>query len=257
MKKLIALLLTVIFVMSALSACSFLGIPIGKRPAPTAPAATSPAATTAPATETAAPATQAPATTAPVSIGSLGDYVKTLKEKEVSFGNGKTNTLRLPEILIDSTDAKSANDEIVEKFGEVVNGDANSTGAYELDYEAYLNKNILSVVITSKYDGGNSYGLAYDFDVATGKALDSAALCEAIGKSYNTELDKLYEELVEYYEDKWGTLPGNETEKEKTYNYANLKAAVMYLDGDGDLMALVDTYAAVGGGHWVAQIEID
>lgn len=66
----------------------------------------------------------APATTAPVSIGTLGDYVKTLKEKEVSFGNGKTNTLRLPEILIDSDDAKAANDEIVEKFGDVVNGDA-------------------------------------------------------------------------------------------------------------------------------------
>lgn len=256
MKRLIALLLTVIFVMSALGACSFLGIPLGRRPAPTAPAPTAPAPTAAPA-ETAAPPTEAPAATAPVSIGTLGDYVKTLKEKEVSFGNGKTNTLRLPEILLDSADAKAANSEIVEKYGEIVNGEANSTGAYALDYEAYLNDRILSVVVTAKYDGGNSYGLAYNFDVTTGKALDSAAVCEATGKSYGDMLDKLYDELVDYYEDKWGTLPGNETEKEKTYNYANLKAAVMYLDGDGDLTALVDTYAAVGGGHWIAQIEVD
>ena len=254
MKKTIAFVLAVIFVLSALTACSLFKAPKGSAPAPTAPAVSTEASTEA---QTVASATEADSATAPAAIGTLDDYVKTAKEKTITFGGGKTNTLRLPEILIDSADAKAANSEIVEKYGEVVEGEANSTGAYALDYEAYLNGKILSLVIIAKYDGGNSYGLCYNFDVTTGKTMDNESLCSAIGKNYTEELDELYDELVDYYETKWGNLPGNETEKEKTYNYSNIKAAAMYLDEDGDLMALVDTYAAVGGGHWIAQIDVD
>lgn len=261
MKKTIALFLALIFVMSALSACSLFGVPLFGRvrmqptePAPTM-AAPIPAETAAAVTEAPAPETQAPETAAP--IGTLSDYVKTAKEKSVSFGDGNTNILRIPEILLSGTDATAANDEIIEKFGAVVNGDADYTGAYALDYEAYLNQEILSVIVTAKYDGGNSYGLCYSFDVTSGKKLDSEALCTAIGESYSDKLDDLYDELADYYEDKYSTLPGNDTEKEKTYSYSNLKAAVMYLDGSGDLMAMTDIYAAVGGGHWIAQIEVD
>lgn len=242
MKKYMLMLLIAVTAVS-LCACALIPIP---RPAPT-DAATETQPTAAPAAET-APAPE---------IGTLDDYVRTAAENEVSFGNGKTNTLRLPEILLDSADASAANAELNERFGEEVKGDANYTGAYALDYEAYLNGKVLSVVVIARYDGGNSYGLGYAFDVLTGKRYDNESLCGERGVSYSSGLDALYANLTTYYDDKWSELPGNESMREQTFDYANLRASSFYLDKDGTLTALVDIYAAVGGGHWVAQIKAE
>lgn len=250
MKKIFALILTALVCISALTACS---ININLTPPTEAPAAEAPAETAAPA-PTEAPATKAPVPTDPP-VGTLGDYVKTAQEKTVSFGDGNANTLRIPEITLDSAPAKAANTEITERFGSAF-GSENTTGAYAIDYEAYLNGTILSVVVTASYDGGNSYGLCYNFDVTTGDALDSAALCKAIGEDYDAVLTDLYDELKDSYEEKWSALPGNDTEKAKTFADDNLKAAKLYLDGDGDLMAMADTYAAVGGGHWIVRLDL-
>jgi len=247
MKRTLAVILALIFVTAAFSACS-INININK---PTEDSGTTEASTeaaTEAATETAEP------TTAPV--GTLDDYVKTAKENTVTYGDGNTNTLRIPEILIDSADAKAANQEIESKFGAAVNSGDSYQGIYSLDYEAYLNGTALSVVVISKHDGGNTYGLAYNFDVLTGNKLDNKQICDAAGENYEEELADLREELEEYYEEKYGAMPGNDAEREKTYSDDNLRQAVMYLDNDGDIMALVDIYAAVGGGHWVVQLDL-
>lgn len=247
MKKMISVLLIAVLTASALSACSLLFVP---QAVPATEAATEAPAETTPATEAVTEALE-PA------VGTLGDYVATAKETVVSYGDGRTGTLRLPEILLDSADASAANAEIMDRFGDVVTGDANYTGAYALDYEAYLDGSILSVVILANYDGGNSYGLSCCFDVLTGARLDGESLCGALGRSYSDSLDALYANLAAYYEDRWGAIPGNDSMKEQTFDYSNLRAAGYYLDGDGVLTALVDTYAAVGGGHWVAQIPAE
>lgn len=243
MKKFIAVLLSAAFAVTALSACS-INININQ---PTEAAQS--ASTEADVPATAAPETEAPATEAPV--GTLSDYVRTANEITKDFGDGSTNTLRLPEILLDNADAKAANSEISEKFG-----DTDNSGAYELDYEAYLNGKVLSVVITSKNQGGNSYALTYNFDVTSGSAMDNQSICDVAGESYSDVLADLRDELTDYYDEKWGALSGNDTERDKTYSDENLREAKLYLDGEGDIMAVVDIYAAVGGGHWFAQLEI-
>ena len=159
-------------------------------------------------------------------------------------------------ILIDSTDAEAANQELESRFGEALDNGNSYSGMYALDYEAYLNGSVLSVVTVGKYDGGNTYGLAYNFDVLTGKKLDNKQVCDAAGENYEGEIVDLREELNEYYEEKYGTMPGNDAEREKTFSDENLSKAVLYLDGDNDFMALVDIYAAVGGGHWVVQLDL-
>lgn len=247
MKRTLALLLTIVFLTAALGACS-INININKP--------TETEETAQPATEQATEAaTEANAPTA-APIGTLGDYVKTAKEVTVTYGDNNTNTLRMPEILLDSTDAKAANDELQAQFGDALDSGDGYKGIYALDYEAYLNGNVLSVVTVGKYDGGNTYGLAYNFDVLTGSKLDNKQVCESAGENYEEELEELHEKLDEYYQEKYGSMPGNDAERQKTYAEDNLKKAVMYLDGDKDINALIDIYAAVGGGHWVVKIDL-
>lgn len=249
MKRLSALILFIAFAVFALTACS-ININITKNGDPTEPGVTVPSVGVP--TEAATQAlTEAPTQ---VKIGTVDDYVSVAQTNTVTFGDGNTNTLSIPKINIDSDDAKSVNSEIIDKFGEAVKG---NQGAYAIDYESGMKGAALSVTITAKYDGGNSYGESYSFDVTTGKRLDNKALCELIGSDYNDAQAVLKKNLTAYYEDKYSTLPGNDKEKEKTLSDENVKSAKLYIDKDGRLTGLADVYAAVGGGHWIAQLSAE
>ncbi|MBQ6337055.1 MAG: hypothetical protein IJI50_07480, partial [Ruminococcus sp.] len=119
------------------------------------------------------------------------------------------------------------------------------------------NGSTLSVVTIIGYNGGNTYGVAYNIDVQTGKRMDNEAVAAVYGMAYSTAMTQLKDELTDDYDEKWSTLQGNEKERAKTFTDDNLKAAILYIDGEGDLMALAETYAAVGGGHFIMQVEID
>ena len=257
MKKLCALLLVCLFTAAALSACSlFPFIPTQK---PTQPAASSPVsadATDAPAV-TDAPATQAPTE---ITVGTVDSYVKDADKASFTFDDGDTRVYRIPEILLDSADAAAANTEIAERFGEDiedVRGFTDYCPVVSLDYEAYLSDVYLSVIVKGTFDGGNSYGLCYTFNVTTGNELNNVTLCSATGRDYNTVLGTLTANVTEEYDAKYGTMPGNDSERAKTLDSANIEAAKLYLDGSGKLMAMVDIYAAVGGGHWVYSIAAE
>ena len=256
MKKSIALLIALIFVISALSACNLFGIGIGGQQ-PTTPRIIIPtegqtATEAAVVTEASVVETESPATESV--IGTLDDYVRVAKQA-TSYFDGNEKTVRIPEIVINSDDADAANIEILNRFGEDVQEYTEYMPIISLDYEAYLSGKILSVVTTGRYDGGNSYGLCHVFDVTTGKALDSKDVCTAALTEYASAVSALSTNLTAYYDEKYSALPGNDSEREKTLADSNLSSAKMYLDNSGNLMALVDIYAAVGGGHWVAQIS--
>ena len=146
MKRMIALICTAVLITTVCCGCSLLPKK-GDDPPQTSSSASAtqaPAATQAPqatqAQETAAPATQAPADD---TVGALSDYVVTAKEANVSG-----RTLRLPEILLDSDDADAANSAIMEKFGEYIDDPDAHNYVSALDYEAYLNGKVLSVLVT-------------------------------------------------------------------------------------------------------------
>lgn len=185
------------------------------------------------------------------SVGTLDDYVKTAKQATQSFGDGNTTTYRLPEILLDSTDAKAANDEIMNRFGDMCKNYGEYSPVISLDYEAYLNDKYLSVLVTDKVDGGNSYGLCYVFDVTTGDQLNNETLCSMTGRDYNAAIATLTDNLTTDYNASYSGLPGNDDYRTKTLSSSNISDAPMYLDGSGSLKALVNIYAAVGGGNWV------
>ena len=250
MKQSLAIILALVLAVSALGACS-ININIGGNE-------------TQAATENSIiPGVELPTTEIPTSpelptevkVGKVDDYVATAKEKELSFGDGNKNTLRIPEIKLDSADAKKVNAEIDKKFADVFASEKYA-GIVKLDYEAYLNGSTLSVAVTAKIEGGNTDGLAYNFDVTSGKRLDNKAMCEVIGKDYDDMIDDIKDAMEDSYNERFGQLPGNDTERAKTFAKENLEASTVYLNGQGDAMALCMFYAAVGGGRFMTQVEL-
>lgn len=87
------------------------------------------------------------------------DYIYTEYEKnEVNSGNYEIN-VKIPIINIDSEEVKSYNEDIKKVFKDkaenILNGGANKS-IYSVDYEAYLNNNILSIIIRSTLKEGNN-----------------------------------------------------------------------------------------------------
>ncbi len=247
MKRTLAFILALVLAVSVLSSCS-ININIGVTEAPTEFDFG----------EIEIPSIEIPTDPEPPTefeVGDVDDYVGVYKEKTLTFGDGNKNVLRIPEIKLDSADAKAANAEIVEKYGDVFASDR-SNGIISLDYDAYLNGTILSVVVTSKVDGGNTYGVAYNFEVVSGDGLDNKAVCDAAGKDYQEALEELSDEMRDAYDDRFGQLTKNESMRDKTFAQDNLEASVFYLDGSNDVIALVVFYAAVGGGYFMTQIEL-
>lgn len=92
-------------------------------------------------------------------IDSSKDYVYTdYEKKEVNSGNYDVD-VNIPKININSEEVKSYNDSInqifIRKADSILNGGANKS-IYSVDYEAYLNNNILSVVIKATIKEGDT-----------------------------------------------------------------------------------------------------
>lgn len=87
------------------------------------------------------------------------DYIYTNYEKtEVNSGNYEID-VKIPVININSEEIKSYNEDIKQVFQDkaesILNGGSNRA-VYSVDYEAFLNKNILSVVIRSTLKEGSN-----------------------------------------------------------------------------------------------------
>ena len=244
MKKVLIFTLAALLVLATFCACDTAGSPV---PSSSAPASSESSSSDSPSSDTSSSVSSKDDTP---EIGALSDYVKTAKEATQSFSDGNTVTYRLPEILLDSSDAAAANKEIMDEYGDDCKTYDDYSPISKLDYEATLYDKYLSVIVTTNVDGGNSYGLCYCFDVTTGSKLNNETLCSMTGHDYNTAIETLTANVTAGYDESYSKLPGNDSEREKTLASDNISASKMYLDESGKLMSLVDIYAAVGGGHW-------
>ena len=87
------------------------------------------------------------------------DYIYTSYEKaEVNSGNYEID-VKIPMININSEEIKSYNEDIKQVFQDkaesILNGGSNRS-VYSVDYEAFLNNNILSIVIRSTLKEGSN-----------------------------------------------------------------------------------------------------
>ena len=155
-------------------------------------------------------------------------------------GNVYNAVYKIPKIDIDSEDAEAANEEINEKYLNDFASANNEVAAHNsltcdsLDYDCYQDDTLLSVLIRRVYFSHTVDYSVYNFNVKTGRRLSSEALCEAVGKSYDSAMATL----------------------ESTMSEDNLKASLFFLDSKGKLNAVCKEYTSVGTGEFSVVLSL-
>lgn len=130
------------------------------------------------------------------------DYVYTEYEKqEINSGNYEID-VNIPTININSEEVKSYNEEIKQIFQakseSILNGGADRS-IYSVDYEAYLNNNILSVVIRSTLkEGSNPQRLivqTYCYDIKEMKKVEFQDIMKIKNLDTATAQDKITRQM--------------------------------------------------------------
>lgn len=201
------------------------------------------------------------------SVISAADDVFKYKD---GVGNSYSIKIRLPSINMNSQGAQEVNDDIDDVYGEVLeeigedSRHGSSTHIQGFDYEYFDSNEILSVLITTTYDGGTlSYGL-YNLDLRSGDqianddilnklSLSEAYVLEALKNSVEKAYRSQYSEtitsaddtLIEVYEECIQNSISNE----------NLSTAEYFVK-KGKLCAVVSVYTMAGSGEAKLIVEI-
>lgn len=107
-----------------------------------------------------------------------------------------------------------------------------------IKFDAYLNGDVLSVIIEREAVTGGSTYYVYNLDIATGKRLDTAALMAKI--QFTDYEEKLTQAAKASFESKWGNSSTGDLyikQLNATIDPKNIEKAMPYLGQDGKLKA--------------------
>ena len=207
----------------------------------------------------ASPSTTAAATTLPSDSAS----VKTAREE--SFGENSETVFRFPALNFDSSDAKAINREISELYTPIFDAakaaaKAGKALAYSsIDYNAYVNDDIISIVIADETtDHVFSYHV-YNFNKTTGKRVDNAALIEYL----QLDSDQTYADLKQSLQNDYTSKFKYENFKKDYYYQLEMtvgddaiKESQLFLNGNGELYAICIERASIGKGEFCVMIAV-
>lgn len=165
--------------------------------------------------------------------------------------------LAVPEILLDSEDAKACNQALWNICDPVL--DENMRYAREkgfisnrdINYDAWVYENTLTVCawISTEYEYTDYY--VYTLDLDTGKLLSNAETAPLAGLGEDWE-DTLRNAVQRRFELRAGLVAQDEpynAQLENTLSQENLSAAVIYPGADGTPMAAIRFYNLAGGAY--------
>ena len=180
-------------------------------------------------------------------------YVRTRVNKSYLFGYNQNNnwvvSIRIPELLLTSTDAENVNKEIRNNFDELVNYCDNSSPTsppdlFEIDYECFINGDILSLVINQDFMS-NSFVqyYTYNFNVKTGKRVYNSYILNYLGVSPETARAEIINAVCTddcyYFPDSNAFIRSQiEDSMQKSLTNTNLNRAVYFISGSGMLGAI-------------------
>ncbi len=188
------------------------------------------------------------------------DYVRTEKECQAKYsgaflitGENDTARCRQPQLTIDSSDAKTVNNEIKEKTDEVFERTGKGGESwFRCDYVCYTNGNILSLVLEIRtVDTPNSMFYVYNFNVETGKRLSNSDIMSAAGVTAGEAYEMVKADMAPRFDEIRGKVSDSsliDRQMEKTISDENVKKTDFFLDGNGKLCACYRYY-------WVAGAE--
>ena len=201
--------------------------------------------------------------------GPLAQYVQTaIKETIVfpgdRFGNKQSTPVRIPKLLPFSEDATACQAEIQQKFDSLINkirkehADGHTSATAFIDYSAYVNDSVLSVVIHQELMFDVSLYSIYNFDTETGKQLDTAELMSKLqitdyAEKFAQAAKKAYEEKYQHSQNKDNFY---HSQLAATISKENIDKAVPYVAEAGKVMVVINIYAIAGAAYYPEAIPL-
>lgn len=195
--------------------------------------------------------------------GPLAQYVQTaIKETHERldiFGNKQQMTsLRIPKLLPFSEDAVAAQAEIQNKLDSYITevrtdyAEGLSSSTQFIDYKAYLNDAIFSLVIQTQSVYDSCSYLVYNFDIENGKRLNTEELMNKLQITDYTE--KFTQIAQDAFSKQWGEErdpSANDydlyvSQKAKNSSKENIDKAMPYVTEDGKVMVVLNIYSLAG-----------
>lgn len=270
MKKLIVFLLSVVIMLSTTSCVS---IGINRTPTDnTQPASTSETQTetkTEPQTETKTEAKTEPQTQPQTQkTGSADDYIGIYNSTNLDYtdgvGNRYTASYTVPELKLQSSDAAEINSEIqrscMKLVDESVESSNNGTSliCLGIEYDAWMNNNDLTLLITMDNDWGLISYLVYTVDVVTGEELDNDDIAEMMNIDDDELEEQIQDTMLDYYVNQYS---GNSSDfyyqqLEKTISEDNVDEAEAYINKDGEIYIHCNIFSIAGAEEYEHLIPL-
>lgn len=163
----------------------------------------------------------------------------------------------IPQININSNDVKQINKEILDKYetilANVYENQYIDFSAEALDYEYYINDDILSLVLNVYTEGGPIFGSEiYNVDIGTGEKVTNAGLIECMNitkTEFENKLNNAIENL-EMYTNKEIEEKFKEEQLNKTlelYKEEVFDEIKMYINKKGNITVSIEVFATAGG----------
>ena len=178
---------------------------------------------------------------------------------EDSVGNIEIYSYHVPQIFSETPTAKEINAEIAERFGKRVEEqfqnmkDGLSLWSWHTEWHSYWVDSELFLLISADEEGGFKDYAVYGYDFVTDTRLTNEMILEQRGLDAELYKENLREKAQLMFEDMYGTIPqesregmGYYTQLEKTISDENVEDAVLFVDGSGELEAVMRIYSLAG-----------
>ncbi len=183
------------------------------------------------------------------------------------YTNKESARFRLPQIAPISQDAIDCQQEILDAFLPSLDeirksaDEKFSTPFTAIDYEAYYNSGILSVLIYKDYGIDYIEYHTYNINTETGARLDTDALLAHLSLTQEAYLEAVAQAAQAFYEEKYVGFQEHDqafyqTQLNNTISDANISAALPYLNENGKLAVVIDVYSPAGADSYPEIIEL-
>ena len=178
---------------------------------------------------------------------------------EDSVGNVESYSYHVPQIFSETPVVKEINAEIEERFGKRVEEqfedmkEGYSLWSWHTEWHSYWDGSKLFLLISADENGGFKDYAVYGYDFETDHRVTNEMILEKRGINAEVYKENLREKAQLMFEDIYGTIPqesrqemGYFSQLEKTISDENVEEAVLFVDGFGELEAIMKIYSLAG-----------
>ena len=215
------------------------------------------------------PVTTVPVMTISSDSSAVSDCVSIAREETFTCTDKNTNTVKttysIPSLKFDTPDALAINSDIQKQFSkpfsEAKEAESNNKSpVYDsIDYDAYINDDILSVIITAEDSGHSLSYTVFNYNKTTGKRLDNEKLLDYLQRDCDDTFSDLKQALEDDYTSKfkYENFPDDYYyQMELTVGDEAVRQSQLFLNKEAELYAVCTERASVGSGEFQVLISL-